>query len=54
MKHYISCGVHNQVKLLPSDTFFSLELAYMIYHDLDNEAKDYNQMRGVLKLTQKF
>ena len=54
MKHYISCGVHNQVKILPSDTFLSFELAYLIYQDKDDETKDYNQMRGVLKLTQKF
>ncbi|HHE40683.1 MAG TPA: hypothetical protein ENL10_04190 [Candidatus Cloacimonetes bacterium] len=54
MKHYISCGVYNQLKILPSDTFLSLELAYLIYQDKDNEANDYNQMRGILKLTQKF
>ncbi len=54
MKHYISCGIHNQFKLLPSDTFLSFEFAYLIYHDLDDEAKDYNQMRGILKITQKF
>ncbi len=54
MKHYISCGIHNQFNIFPSDTFLSLELAYMVYHDLDDEAKDYNQMRGILKLTQKF
>ncbi len=54
MKHYISCGVYNQLKILPSDTFLSLELAYLVYKDKDNEAKDYNQMRGILKLTQKF
>ena len=54
MKHYISCGVYNQFKILPSDTFLSFQLAYLIYQDKDDETKDYNQMRGILKLTQKF
>jgi len=54
MKHYISCGVYNQFNILPSDTFLSLELAYLVYNDKDDEAKNYNQMRGILKLTQKF
>ena len=54
MKHYLSCGVYNQFKVLPTDTFLSLELAYIMYHDLDDDVNDYNQMRGVLKLTQKF
>lgn len=53
-KHYITWGVYNQIKILPTDTFITLELSYMIYDDSNDSAEDYNQMRGILKFTQKF
>ncbi|HEX37494.1 MAG TPA: hypothetical protein ENG70_01345 [Candidatus Cloacimonetes bacterium] len=53
-KHYITWGMYNQFKILPTDTFLTLELSYMIYDDSNDSAEDYNQMRGILKFTQKF
>jgi len=54
MKHYLSFGINNRFLLFASETMISLQCGYMIYNDINDEAKNYNQMRGILKFTQRF